>query len=486
MKKAFFSLWLVSMSFCVWADEFPLTVIADPPESRIRIMNIRPIYRPGILLKPDRYDIEVSHAGYTNVRQWVKIVNQAVTVQISLKKSGNNLITPGAPLIKPDEIQKWIKQLSGWKRLGTASRQFKQLSYKRNEAIRQLVIIGTPAVEPLIVTLKDCGMVQLRSTGFFIDILDRKYVCQAVAETLGKIGDNRAVEPLIAAVKNNGRDVREAAAKALGKIGDKKAVKPLTIVLKDSDDSMRGVAAEALVKIGQSAVDPLIVVLGDSDWQARRAAAEALGKIGDKKAVKPLIAALKDSDKNVREAAAEALEKFGWQPPFPLTIITDPPDSRIRIMNIRPKYQPGILLAPGTYEIEVSHAGYKAIRNKVVIYNQAISLVVLLKKQKPTDLMERTDNPCIMSKDKYDALSTLSTDELISEVRSNELKLAEECSYSGYTLSASRGCYYNGIYYNEYKNETFCILGTRKNRQTVNSLIESPPESRKRQYIREC
>lgn len=49
----------------------------------------------------------------------------------------------------------------------------------------------------------------------------------AAAETLGKVGDRRAVPPLIAALEDDDDAVRAAAAEAVGEIGDKRAVGPL-------------------------------------------------------------------------------------------------------------------------------------------------------------------------------------------------------------------------------------------------------------------
>jgi HEAT repeat protein len=59
-------------------------------------------------------------------------------------------------------------------------------------------------------------------------------VRQAAAEALGKIKDRRAVEPLIAALKDESFSVRQAAAEALGKIKDPRAVEPLSAALKDA------------------------------------------------------------------------------------------------------------------------------------------------------------------------------------------------------------------------------------------------------------
>jgi hypothetical protein len=71
----------------------------------------------------------------------------------------------------------------------------------------------------------------------------------AAAEALGKIGDRRAVEPLILALTDKDWGVRLNAAVALGEIGDARALGPLSVALKDSDHDVRTWAAQALYKI---------------------------------------------------------------------------------------------------------------------------------------------------------------------------------------------------------------------------------------------
>ncbi len=65
-------------------------------------------------------------------------------------------------------------------------------------------------------------------------------VCWVASDALGKIGDKRAVEPLITALDDEDELVREGAAKALGMLGDKRAVEPLITALGDEDVSVRG------------------------------------------------------------------------------------------------------------------------------------------------------------------------------------------------------------------------------------------------------
>ena len=96
-------------------------------------------------------------------------------------------------------------------------------------AVNVLVKIGESAVEPLIHALKS--------------------KCGNAALALGKIGDKRAVEPLIRALNDEKRYVRECAAEALGELRDERAIKPLTRVLNDEDEQVREAAKNALEKI---------------------------------------------------------------------------------------------------------------------------------------------------------------------------------------------------------------------------------------------
>ena len=98
------------------------------------------------------------------------------------------------------------------------------------------------------------------------------------AEVLGKIGDARAVEPLISAFKDESevQHVRKAAVEALGKIGDARAVEPLVVALRDGEGWQRKATSEALGRIGDArAIEPLMAALSDY-WDVRKAAAEAL------------------------------------------------------------------------------------------------------------------------------------------------------------------------------------------------------------------
>jgi hypothetical protein len=132
------------------------------------------------------------------------------------------------------------------------------------------------------------------------------------AQALGKIGDMRAVEPLIQILNYTNVTIRASSAEALDKIGDKKTVELLIEKLNNVDETVRWVSAEALGKIGdKKAVELLIQKLNDTNATVRRFLAEVLGKIGDTRAIEPLIQKLNDTNTTVRRFSVEALGNIG-------------------------------------------------------------------------------------------------------------------------------------------------------------------------------
>lgn len=178
----------------------------------------------------------------------------------------------------------------------------KALAYTKDSAVRRRAaqalggIGDTRAVEPLIAGLRDSD----------------QEVRRAAADALGRTPDARAVEPLLAALKDKDGQVQLAAAHALGSTRDVRAVDTLIAALQDR--WLGRAAAEALGELRDPrAVEPLLALMRASDVHGRRDAAQALGKIGAP-AVGPLMATLRDGNDDVRRAAADALDVAGWKP----------------------------------------------------------------------------------------------------------------------------------------------------------------------------
>ncbi len=159
----------------------------------------------------------------------------------------------------------------------------------RLSALDALVEISEPAVESLIEAL---------------GVDNYNLVREGAAKALGRIGDTRAVEPLVEVLKIKYTSIfsQNRAAEALVEIGEP-AVIPLLEALKDEEDSpVEKFAENIFVEIGEPAVEPLVEALkDDEDSIVRSSAAKALGEIGDKRAVEPLIEALDDEEYIVRK-----------------------------------------------------------------------------------------------------------------------------------------------------------------------------------------
>ncbi|MEA5477709.1 HEAT repeat domain-containing protein [Pseudanabaena galeata UHCC 0370] len=154
---------------------------------------------------------------------------------------------------------------------------------------------------------------QEKTVGLLIREMDERKIPKLYAiELLGETRSDKAVAPLILALKDSNYDVLSKASWALGNIGSEKAFNALVLALKDTDDYVRVNAAEILGNLAkEKAIESLIITLKDSDSCVRRKSAEALGKIGSDKAIESLIFALKDSDGDVRINAVKALGKIG-------------------------------------------------------------------------------------------------------------------------------------------------------------------------------
>lgn len=137
-------------------------------------------------------------------------------------------------------------------------------------------------------------------------------VQEIAVAVLKDLPDPRAVEPLLGCLTNKNWIVRMHAAKGLGIVGDPRAIAHLVPLLTDQVKAVRVDATDALARIGRPALASLIEALRHEAWILRLHACEALGKIGAEEAVEPLCEAiLRDRDTAVRQDAAKALGGIG-------------------------------------------------------------------------------------------------------------------------------------------------------------------------------
>ena len=133
------------------------------------------------------------------------------------------------------------------------------------------------------------------------------------ARILGRIGDARATEDLVARLHDRDDLLRMAAAEALGAIADARAIQPLIrATLRDPAPQVRAHAAAAVARIeGERAIDVLVAALADPDYATRLRALEAFEAIRVED-TSHLESALRDPNIDVRRRAALALERVGY------------------------------------------------------------------------------------------------------------------------------------------------------------------------------
>lgn len=131
---------------------------------------------------------------------------------------------------------------------------------------------------------------------------------------LSKIGAP-AVDTILPLFKDKGYPVNRRAilARALGKIGDKRAIKPLVASLEEGDPNLLHSVTWALYKIGEASAPELISLLKSENLSVKESAVVTLGKIKAKSAIEPLSRILRDKNtpSPLKQKVAQALDDIG-------------------------------------------------------------------------------------------------------------------------------------------------------------------------------
>lgn len=149
--------------------------------------------------------------------------------------------------------------------------------------------------------------------------------------------EKEGLEGIVRALRNStDPQIRQYAAYLLGQAKNPRAIQPLIEALGDFDKAVREQATLALSSIGKAAIEPLAAAMKEKKWETRYRAVEALGKIADEKAVKPLVQALKDNRDHVRYMAAKGLRELGNSDAIePMIILLKDENKYVRMMAVR-------------------------------------------------------------------------------------------------------------------------------------------------------
>lgn len=131
-----------------------------------------------------------------------------------------------------------------------------------------------------------------------------------IIDALGALGDKVATLDLVGFIRHSKPEIRISAIRALGKISDERSLEPLMNALDEGDEDVIHALVKTIARFGEVTVAGLIKDLGSPKWQVRSNAARCLMAIGPSVG-KRMIELLDCKNRDVCYWASEVLVTLG-------------------------------------------------------------------------------------------------------------------------------------------------------------------------------
>ena len=368
---------------------YALTVKTDPADASIRLLNSPKPYQPGIQLSPGEYGIEVTRSGYVPRKGKLQIADRDVTVTIALEKAKYGLT------VRPDPTDAQIRLLNSplayqpgvalapgdyeveVARKGYVTHKFPVRIVDSEVAVPVTLEKTPPPPPPSQYRLT----VQANPPQAMVRLLDRDTPYQPGMRL--PPGDYR-IEVALDGYEPSRISVRIANSDVTLPVRLTKTAPPppvayrLTVQPEPPTAQVRLVDSSTAYQPGVSlAPGSYTVEITQSGYEP----AWVTVHITDNDVMAPV---------KLTRKAEEPAKPASYR----LTVRAEPDSARVRLLNIKTVYQPGVALAPGDYTVEVSQTGYAAKRVPVRIADSDVTIpVTLVKESKPEQyrLTVRTD-----------------------------------------------------------------------------------------------
>ncbi|MBF0161807.1 MAG: SEL1-like repeat protein [Magnetococcales bacterium] len=396
-----------SLAGVVTPQEWPLTVVTQPADALVRLLNIRPAYTPGIALKPGKYHLEVSRSGYRTEKLWVTVQESAVKVEVALTpestaqeqapqnaaqgakeqttrkpltappvKTAHSTAEPSPGL--PDKAslsESSTAPASSAPTAAAAAPAKPALSPPRTEPVVPQAPVAKPASPPK----KAASFSAPRPASS-----DSPASRQAVTDS----ADKKAPSTRQAAVTHPKQPVKFPMPRKAGR-GSVPSPVPDSMPACPVAEQPPASKPKRYALTVQSDPEDAHVQIANGKIPYQPGLSLAPGRYPltiSKEAFKTRQCWAEIADRDVDLAVA--LRPVAPGELHRLTIQPQPTDALVRLLNIRAPYRPGILLESGSYQVEVSKKGYKTERRTLELGNTdrtvPIRLVELPLQARPT------------------------------------------------------------------------------------------------------
>ncbi|MDG4556137.1 MAG: PEGA domain-containing protein, partial [Candidatus Contendobacter sp.] len=368
---------------------YALTVKTDPADTVVRLLNSPKPYQPGIQLATGEYEIEVTRSGYVTRKEKLRIADRDLTANVALERAKYGLTIRPEPadaqvrlLNSPTGYQPGVALTPGdyeveVAREGYVARKFPVRIVDGDVAVQvtlQKVPPPPPPSQYRLTVLPDPPQATVR-------LLNSRTPYQAGVQL--PPGEYQ-IEVTLDGYEPSRIPVRIASSDVMLPVGLKKIERPvayrLTVQPDPATAQVRLVDSSAVYQPGVQLTPGRYTV---EVTQAGYEPAWVTVQIADSDVMTPV--------KLTRKA-----EKPPKPSSYRLTVHADPADARVRLLNTKTAYQPGVALAPGNYTVEVSQQGYETKQIPIRIADSDVTVpITLAREAKPEQyrLTVQTDPP---------------------------------------------------------------------------------------------
>jgi hypothetical protein len=371
-------------------SQYRLTVLADPPQATVRLLNSRTPYQAGVQLPPGEYQIEVTLDGYELSRIPVRILNSDVTLPVGLKK---------------------IERPATYR-----------LTVQPDPATAQVRLVDSSAVyRPGVPLAPGRYTVEVTQVGYepawvTVQVVDSDVMAPVKLTRKAEEPPKPSSYRLTVQTDPPGARVRLQGAKTAYQPGVALApgnytievsqpgyeTKQIPLRIADSDVTV----PIALVKVAAPTQYRLTVQTDPPGARVRLQGAKTDYRPGVSLPPGSYMVEVSQSGYETKQVTARIVDsdvtlpvtlvKAAAPTQYRLTVQTDPPGAQVRLRGTNTGYRPGVSLPPGSYTVEVSQSGYETKQVPVrIVDGDATVSVTLAKAAAPTQyrLTVQTDPP---------------------------------------------------------------------------------------------